>query len=283
MTWNSLPWTDQTHSIRITTDVGIERTLLVQSTDLSIPRRRLSGTRLEEGLVPLSPSVRDDFLTFASKSAPLELTLMLLLGFFTGMRLGSICGLKTATLNYATPDPLAKDIWRLAIGPDAQPPVPTKFGVNGQPVIPSLLLDHLKEYAISARRLQRAKIAPHALQNNLFLSRHGNEYCERDVNKSPSVNVALFRLRTAAVAAGIPVYGFKFHDSRATFGTVVADHAIRNGGAVNALSVVKGLLLHKDEATSLKYIKFVEETPIKEQLANDFTIEFLRPLEALNV
>ncbi|MBP0633672.1 integrase [Cupriavidus sp. AcVe19-1a] len=69
--------------------------------------------------------------------------------------------------------------------------------------------------------------------------------------------------------------GFRFHQSRSTFATELARIAIRAGGAVNAIAMVKEALLHKNEATSLKYIRFVENAPSKEDVANAFTREFL--------
>jgi len=199
---------------------------------------------------------------------------MLMVGFFTGMRLGSITDLRRETLARATPDPLETSTSRLAIGPDASPPVATKFDVVGSPIIPTLLLEELSEYVISKRHLDRAARAAPEDANLVFLTRFGQPYAQRGVNKSPSINVELHRLRQAAAKANIPVSSFRFHDSRATFGTVVADIAARKGSAANAVAVVKDLLLQKDEASALRYIKFVEKTPAKAELANQFTREF---------
>ncbi|MNL79750.1 hypothetical protein D3C87_2064230 [compost metagenome] len=44
---------------------------------------------------------------------------------------------------------------------------------------------------------------------------------------------------------------------------------------MNALALVKNALLHKDEATTLKYIKFVEKNPAKIAMANEFSKSFL--------
>jgi hypothetical protein len=47
------------------------------------------------------------------------------------------------------------------------------------------------------------------------------------------------------------------------------------GGAINAIAIVMEAMLHKDEATTFRYIKFVEKTPAKTEAANAFTREFL--------
>ncbi|MCR6625333.1 MAG: hypothetical protein NVV67_03490 [Pseudoxanthomonas sp.] len=203
---------------------------------------------------------------------------MLMLGFFTGMRVGSICGLRVGTLQAATPDPLSAGMWRLAIGPEASPPVPTKFGITGQPIIPELLLEHLLDYSLAPRRLDRADRCVDGLRDLLFYTRAGNAYAERDANKSPAINVEVHRLRAAATQSGIPVASFKFHDTRATFGTILADISIKHGNAQNAVGIVKSLLLQKDERSALQYIRFAQKTPIKEALANQFSREFLAPL-----
>ena len=51
--------------------------------------------------------------------------------------------------------------------------------------------------------------------------------------------------------------------------------AIAAGGSINALAIVKEFLLHRREETSMKYIRFVEKTPAKEEAANAFTRQFL--------
>lgn len=83
-------------------------------------------------------------------------------------------------------------------------------------------------------------------------------------------------LRTLATSPAMDVLRhFKFHQTRCTFATELARLAIAAGGAINALAIVKEFLLHSREATSMKYIKFVEKTPAKEEAANAFTREFL--------
>jgi integrase len=67
---------------------------------------------------------------------------------------------------------------------------------------------------------------------------------------------------------------FHFHQSRCTFATELAKILIPVGGATNAIAIIKDALLHKDEATTLKYIRFVEKTPAKIAIANEFTKSF---------
>ncbi|RBH41582.1 integrase [Pseudomonas sp. MWU13-2860] len=86
----------------------------------------------------------------------------------------------------------------------------------------------------------------------------------------------MVRLRKEGMAEGIKsLRKFRFHQSRCTFATEIAHLAIKVGGSINAIAIVKEFLLHKHESTSFKYIKFVEKTPIKIEIGNAFTRDFL--------
>lgn len=176
----------------------------------------------------------------------------------------------------AVRDPCAEGLHRVAVGPGARPPVATKKGVTGQPVIPTVLLEQLRTYCYSARRLKREALAAPENKNLVFLTRFGRPYAERGSDASPSINVEMMRFRALGPAHGLILKDFKFHQTRCTFATNVADIAIRAGvGAVNALEMVRDLCLHKDESTSLKYIKFAKKNPAKAALSNEFSRLFL--------
>src|SRR5690606_34881783 len=118
-------WQERVVGIRLVDSIGFERTMIVNSTDLSIPNRAAPGEKLEDGVLPVSTSERDAILALASSRGSEELFHILTLGFFTGMRLGTICDLKIQTLLNAIPDPAAPELFRLSIGPGADPPVST--------------------------------------------------------------------------------------------------------------------------------------------------------------
>lgn len=268
-------WKERTIGIRLIDAVGFERSILVSSTDLAIPNRRALGERLEDGLLPVSAHDRDDILAFAKKNASEELFLMLATGFYTGMRLGTIADLKIKTLERAVPDPASPELFRLAVGPGADPPVHTKFGVTGQVWITRTHLDELRKYSYSVRHMNRQSKAVPENRDMVFLTRFGNTYAHLS-DKSSALNVEMHTFRNHGVAIGMAVLRhFHFHQSRCTFATELARLAIRAGGAINAIAIVMEAMLHKDEATAFKYIKFVEKTPAKEAAANAFTLDFL--------
>ncbi|WP_439684245.1 Tyr recombinase domain-containing protein [Cupriavidus oxalaticus] len=269
-------WQERTVGIRLTDSFGFERTFNVRSTDVSIPNRRAPGERLEDGLLPLSPTDRQSALDFARVNASQELFLMLAVGFFTGMRLQTIADLRVRTLTNAVLEPNVPDLYRLAIGPQAIPPVATKFGVTGQAWIPKILLEELLRYAHSLRRLEREVKAATPDKDRIFLTRFGNPYAKREVDKSVAINVEMHAFRNRAVRAGLSFMSrFRFHQTRCTFATELATLAIQSGGSMHAVAIVKEALLHAHESTSLRYIKFVEKTPLKVEAANAFTRAFL--------
>lgn len=269
-------WRDIPVYIKYFDAVGFERTMLRITTDLSIPNRTRPGERLEDGLLPVSSTDRNAILEFARDHASTELFLLLSAGFFTGMRLGTLCDLKIRTLEHAAPDPAAPGMFHLSVGPGASTPVRTKFGVTGQVWMTHELLEILKEYAYSPRRLLREAKATPDHRNLLFLTRFGNPYSRGDSEKSSALNVEISSFRKAGIKHGLKVLrNFHFHQSRCTFGTELASLAIKVGGDIGTIAFVRDALLHKDEATTFKYIKFVKNTPVKEAAANAFTAAFL--------
>lgn len=269
-------WQERMVGIRLIDGAGFARTMMVQSTDLSIPNRTRNNEPLEDGLTPVSAHDQAAILALARQHASIELSYLLESGFFTGMRLGTLCDLKVETLMNAVRDPSAEGLHRLAVGPGARPPVATKFGVTGQPVIPTVLLEQLRTYCYSARRLKREAVAAPEHKNLVFLTRFGRPYAQRETDKSPSINVEIMRFKRLGPAHGLILRDFKFHQTRCTFATNVADIAIRAGvGGGNALEMVRDLCLHKNESASLRYIKFVKKNPAKAALSNEFTRLFL--------
>ncbi|AKG71802.1 Site-specific recombinase XerD [Serratia fonticola] len=271
-------WREKPYVVKFFDQVGFERTINGAATDLSIPNRKRLGQTLEDGLLPLSETDRDAILDFAAENATPELYLMLALGFFTGMRLGSICDLKVQTLEHAVPDPSAEGLLRLAIGPGAAPPVHTKFGVTGQVWIPEALCDKLLEYAKGWRRVERTTKAPLENRDLLFLTRFGNAYGRRGTDQSSAVNVEMSDFRKRGVKAGVQMLRrFRFHQSRCTFGTELARLALSACADVAlVIAIVSDALLHapNSEATTFRYIRFVQALPIKQALSHNFMVAF---------
>jgi len=265
-------WRESFVNVRVNNAFGLERTFTVGTTSLSIPNKSSVGEKLEDGLYPVSESDRALILETAFKHCPTEIYLLLMAGFFTGMRIQTLASLTIQTLHNAVQDPASKELYRVAVGPGASPAVSTKNGVTGHIWITKILLDELLGYCYSTERLLREAKASAENKNLVFLTKHGNPYSDRSKDRSPAINVAMHSLRGIGRREGISVLNkFKFHQTRCTFATELARLAIRAGGSIHAIAIVKDALLHKNESTSMKYIKLVERTPIKISMANEFT------------
>lgn len=266
-------WKDRFVGIRLTNQFGLEHTLKVASTNLSIPNRTVAGPiQLEDGLLPLSAKAMKEVLSFADKNASQELALMLRIGFFTGLRIGSITDLKVATLQNAITIPEV-GIKTISVGPSAYPPVDTKFDVSGSVPIPNELLEMLLDYASSIRRLKRQSLSSESDRDLLFLSRFGNNY---KADSSSAINVEMSRLRKLGLKSGITAFkGFYFHRTRATFATELMRVALNVMSVSDAVEFVKGACLHKDISTTMKYVKFIETSKTMKDASDAFTKAFM--------
>lgn len=266
-------WEQRYVGIKVTNVFGFEHTMRVASTDLAIPNRKVAGAiQIEDGLLPVTLSAMKQILTLADNSVTEELCLMLRIGFFTGLRLGSITNLKVQTINNATIVP--ETGWRrLAVGPGARPPVSTKFGVSGSVPITEELLNMLVTYSMSTRRLKRQMLASEEDKDLLFLTRYGNSYGTDD---SRAINVEMSRLRSAGKKNGLQVArGFHFHRTRATFATELMRVSLKFLSVGDAIQFVREACLHKDEATTMKYVKFIEKNKAMAEAANAFSEVFM--------
>lgn len=268
-------WDDRQVAVRIIDRHGFVRTMQVTSSSLAIPYKAANESlRLEEGAEPVSTKHRDAILAFAKANASIELYYMLALGFYTGMRLGSIADLKIQTLQAAVPMVGTDKAMTLSIGPAARPPVATKFGKSGRAIlIPRWLREEVIDYAQGLRRNARELKASKANKDLAFLTKSGGRYAERGVNKSPAINGEMSRLRKVARAHGFEMERFNFHWTRATFITGWAEAALEAGKIEQFMPTLMDMVLHKDEATTWRYIKFVRAQKLRAQLADMYTRE----------
>lgn len=269
-------WTDKQVGIRLIDDFGFSRTMAVTSSSLAIPNRKAPSEKLEDGLLPLSAQGSRQIIDFTRDHGNFELFLMLKLGFGTGMRIGTICDLRVATIQRAVADPTFPGFNKIAVGIGAHPRVHTKFGVTGQIWISNEDLSLINKYMFSARRMLRQSKATIESQDVIFLTKDGKTYGQGDGNASRGISVQLGRLKTAGLAAGIGAFqNFRFHQSRCTFATELARTALAHSTTSMAIQLVKQALLHKSEKTTLTYIRFIEKTAVMATVANAFTQQFL--------
>lgn len=261
-------WDDRLTVIRFHDSVGFKRAVVRLSTDLKIPNRKQVGIRLEDGLLPLRSDHMSTLLAYTAANEINELHLMLSTGFFTGARIGTITTLTVSCLQTAREDPLTPGIYLLPVGPGTG--VATKNSVSGELMVPQAILADLKKYASSTVRLLRETKALPSDKNVLFLARSGCPYTVHTVNR------LVQEMRERAVLSGLQfMQRFRFHQSRATFGTWLMQLLLDNGVPPSvAIGIVKDAMLHKDEKTTLGYIRFLENIRGKEQAAAAFNKAF---------
>lgn len=270
-------WQERQVIHRYHDSVGFERTMLLSSTDLAIPNRPRHGLRLEGGLMPITKEQMHELLDFTKGNVSPELHRMLQLGFFTGARIETIADLKKGSFDNAVADPVVPGLVYIAVGPGHKPHVATKFNVQGRILVPDGLFDDLGTYVTDPRRLAREAKAPQENKDLIFLTRFGRRYVERESASGTAVDRAMVDLRRAATLAGLKfMKNFHFHMTRATFGTWLTATLLEMGYDQKAvLTFVSDAMLHKDIEQTLAYIKFVQETKIKIEVANEFTEAFL--------
>lgn len=261
-------WQDRMAVVRYFDNVGFERTLQRITTDLSIPNRTRQGVTLEDGLQPIMSEHMQELLRFTSRNVSDELHLMLLIGFFTGARLGTITTLRVPSLEQAVRDPNVPGMWVIPVGPGTG--ITTKFDVSGDLLVPDELMQQLRAYAGSTRHIDRVIKAEKLDKSWLFLTRHGNPFQPATVDRE------MVELRRIAIGAGLKfMQRFKFHQTRATYGTWLMSIALKVSNVKAAIEFVKRAMHHRHEATTFRYITFIEHTQAKIEIANSFTRAFL--------
>lgn len=269
-------WDDRSATVHFHTSVGLSRTMSVVSSELAIPNRKRAGDSLEDGLLPLTDENRTVLLKFLFDHGKVELYLMAMIGFFTGARSETIRTLRLSSLENALDDPTISSMKRINVGPGTG--VKTKYDVSGALLFPSELVDQLERYAYSARRLTRQARAREEDCGLLFLSERGNAYSETTFTKLISY------LRENLATAGLDHFRyFKFHQTRATFGTQLMRLAMNIlPSQVDAIVFVRDAMLHKDEATTWKYVKFIEKEPVKEALSDEFFNLYVGQIDSID-
>ena len=264
---NSPMWQDKQVVIRFFDSVGFDRTMLRLSSELAIPNRQRLGERLEDGVTPLRPEHASQLLEFTEEQGLIELHYMLSLGVLSGARIETITTLGIRHVEDAIPDQSMPGFCRIRVGPGTG--VETKFDVAGDLLVPGFLIQALRGYAYSMQRLGRQARASESNRGLLFLTLRGNRY------ESPSFNRLMTDLRRRAVSHGLRfMEQFKFHQTRATYGTMLMELALEVAGAKSALAFVRDAMLHKDERTTLRYIHFVQKAPVKALISEEFSAVF---------
>jgi site-specific recombinase XerD len=260
-------WRDEMAVIRYFDSVGFERTLMRLKSELAIPNRARPGLVLEDGLTPLRSEHVQALLNLTAAEKLDKLHLILSIGFFTGARIGTITTIQVRSVEDAMPDPSMPALYRIPVGPGTG--VSTKFDVSGDLLVPGFLINALRRHAYSMDRLRRQALASVENRSFLFLTSRGNPYKEQSFNR------LMTDLRRRAMRQRLHfMREFKFHQTRCTYGTWLMELALRVANEAAAVAFVRDAMLHKDEATTLRYVRFIQQAPVKAAISNEFTAVF---------
>jgi integrase len=82
-------------------------------------------------------------------------------------------------------------------------------------------------------------------------------------------------LRRSGLMAGLKyLQKFRFHQTRATYGTWLMSICLQVASVKASIEFVKRAMHHKNEATTFGYITFIEHTKAKIEIANAFLEAF---------
>ena len=257
------PYQPRHVAVRYTDPYGLTKTTNVLTSDLAIRRPAIGRRGVEEGCTPLRMADRDRVLRIAKEQFRSEFELALKIGFYSGMRLGTILGLTHTSLRKHFPSRDIHGWYSISVGP--QYGIHTKNGVEYYPSMPEPLLRELLGYCRSVGRDIRISKAQSADKDLVFLSKHGAQLKTRSFSQDMTL------LRRIAKAQGLQIPRFKFHDSRATFGTAFVLAALQAGHkTAQIMPRLMRLMGHASSASTMSYIDFVEDDRRMEAATSDW-------------
>lgn len=255
----------------------IKPTFTVETSDLRIKVPKDSDSKNIRSLTPLNQESLDVLLSFLPKTSE-ELRLQVLLSIDTGMRIEEIATFSLNVLDTAMLVADSQHRFELMLCPQSNG-VQTKFDKKRRIEISIELLEALREYRVSERRLSRAnklykKISQLTddsvtLNHNsiemlercerhelLFISQQGNPMT-REIIESRWIEL---RGKIQKVDSS---FKHRFHDLRATYGTYrLSDLLDAHLGTIEVLELLMGWMGHKDESTTWKYLRYLRRKEV---------------------
>jgi len=276
------PWVEKTFGLRYRDSKGFNRVKEVVTTDLRIPvpsgEDALSDAIDDGGkLRPMAVEEQKALVGALRTLGNTEFSLMHYLGLLAGAREMTIMTLRIRDFLPASSD-ISSWPYKVRCGPGTG--IDTKFDRTDVYLnIPKALYGMLHVYALSERakkRRAKSRLGDSTL-NYLFLTRQGNPYYEGKDDRNAVHETDEPLRRTSAQGQGLrefitkhvipevrktlPQFGYKFHDTRATFGMNWVDHVMgtENSGIEKyhwAMEQLRKLMWHKSTATTEKYLEY---------------------------
>lgn len=254
-------------------DMGFSRPVEYIKSDLKIdrptPSKQPQDFVMDGGkLRPMSIEEKTIFRSAITNVCPPEIILASEIALDTGAREQTVFGLREKDLenlhNYSD----ERGDSRFAIEVGGRSGIDTKSGTKFKLFLSSRVLEIVRTYLKSERRLARTRLAkpkPDGEQY-VFLTKYGNPYYQADSdrvewkNRTPSDGAAVRLIITTKLVPEIRRLGggftFSFHDLRATFAVDTYRGLMEKGtSSFRAKSLVAGLLGHSNLKTVDDYIQ----------------------------
>jgi len=251
----------------------LQPTFTVETSDLRI---RVPKDSDSKNIRPLSPLSQESLrlITTHLPNSSTELRLQVLLSVDTGMRIEEVASFSINALNTAKPIAESKYRFELTLCPLATG-VQTKFDKKRHIEISIDLLEALRQYQTSERRLHRAnklyqkinQLTDEKLSLNydteealekcerhepLFISQQGNPMTRE------SIESRWIELR-AEIQKIDSTFKHRFHDFRSTYATYrLSDLLDAQLSVMECMELLMGWMGHKNESTTWKYLRFLE-------------------------
>lgn len=248
-------------------------TFIVETSDLRIKVPKDSDSKNIRPLSPLSQENLNLLIAFLPKISE-ELKLQILLSIDTGMRIEEISTFTLDALSTATPVAESQYRFELKLCP-LSTGVQTKFAKSRHVEISIDLLEGLREYQISERRLSRvnklyAKVSQFK-EKTLSLNQNTIETLERCERHEPlfvsqqgnpmtreTIESRWIELR-AEIQKVDSTFKNRFHDLRSTYGTYrLGDLLDAQLPEMECMELLMAWMGHRDESTTWKYLRFLK-------------------------
>lgn len=192
----------------------------------------------------------------------LEFRLMITVALCSGLRSIELTHIKPK--HFAIPKGFGgKTLTGIWIGPDHE--CKTKYDINRQISMPIWLMKKMNMYHRSDRYLKRKQLYfmnTGDVNAPAFINKDGNLFTTQ------SINTQWAKLRSAIQENSNPHFKHKEHDCRATFGAYKLESLENIDGLtmLQALTLLKNEMGHKDLDTTLLYLKHYEGNPEKNKV-----------------
>lgn len=248
-------------------------TFTVETSDLRIKVPKDSNSQNIRPLSPLSQESLDLLIAFLPKTSE-ELRLQILLSIDTGMRIEEISSFTLDALSTASPVAESQHRFELTLCPQSTG-VQTKFDKSRRIEISIDLLEALREYQISERRLSRVNKLYTKVSHPLLLKQSTIEALERCERHEPlfisqqgnpmtreTIESRWIELR-GEIQKVDTSFKHRFHDLRAAYGTYrLSDLLDANLGTIESLELLMGWMGHNNESTTWKYLRFLKRKEV---------------------